>query len=98
VPVQAYVNFGRWVADCACASAEELKPRQQLFHCSGCKQLAEIAWPPDADEIGDALSTRPLANRNWSPAGHRQSHACGVPDGQTVAELKAETATYLGGK
>lgn len=99
----AYVNFGRWVADCPrqyCGNAVALEPKQVTFHCGsvgGCKLLAEVVWPVDADEIWEALSMRPVpGTRNWAPAGHRQAIACRVPDGQTVADLIAENYEYGG--
>lgn len=100
---RAYVNHGRWVADCPrpyCGNAVALEPRQTTFHCGsagGCQLIAEVVWPSDADEIWAALAVRPVpTTRNWAPAGHRQALACHVPDGQTVADLVAETAEYMG--
>jgi hypothetical protein len=99
----AYVNCGRWVADCPrphCNNAIALtsQPRQTMYHCAGedgCHVIAEVNWPNDADEIWDALQQRPVpATRNWAPAGHRQAVACGVPDGQTVSDLHAETKAH----
>jgi hypothetical protein len=95
---QAYCNWGRWVADCptGCGNAIALEPKQTQFHCvGGCNALAPVEWPADMDEIGQALQARPIERtRNWAPAGHRQSIACHVPDGQTVADLVAETNEY----
>ena len=94
----AYVNHGRWIADCTrphCNNAEKLEPRQAMFHCVNCHQIAPVTWPADADEIREVLDRRPVPQtRNWAPAGHRQALACGVPDGQTVADLLAENDEY----
>jgi hypothetical protein len=94
-PAYAYVNHGRWIADCTrrhCANAESLSPKQTMLHCSNCRLLAEVVWPPDPDAITDALAVRPVPQtRNWAPAGHRQALATRHPDGQTVADLIAET-------
>lgn len=98
VRAYAYVNHGRWVANCPrrhCANAEALAPKQATFHCSNCKLLAEVAWPTDPDAITEALVCRPVPQtRNWAPAGHRQAVAAGAPDGQSVADLVAETHEY----
>ncbi|XTZ17041.1 hypothetical protein ACQSSU_06590 [Micromonospora echinospora] len=94
----AYVNHGRWIADCPrlhCGNAEKLTPRQTTLHCSNCLLLSEVAWPPDPDRIWAALEARPVPQtRNWAPAGHRQAIACGVPDGQTVADLITENREH----
>lgn len=98
--VQAYVCHGRWIADCCrtdCANAEALEPKQTAYHCANCRQVAGVEWPADADDIWDALAVRPVPQtRNWAPAGHRQAHACRVPGGQTVADLRAETVQHMG--
>lgn len=98
---RAYVNLGRWVADCPrphCGGAMQLEPRQTVFHCGGldgCQVISEVVWPPDADEIWSVLAARPVpATRNWAPAGHRQALACHVPDGQTVADLLDENREH----
>jgi hypothetical protein len=91
---EAYVYQGQWIADCAhpdCANAEELKPKQTILYCTNCRQVAELRWPADVDEISRVLAVRPVPQtRNWAPAGHRQAVGCRVPDGQTVADLRAE--------
>jgi hypothetical protein len=99
---QAYCNHGRWVADCPrqyCGNAVALEPKQSTFHCAapvgGCQLLAEVEWPPNIDEIQEALQQRPVpGTRNWAPAGHWQAIACHVPKGQTVADLIAENNEY----
>jgi hypothetical protein len=87
-----------WIADCTrpdCANAEKLKPKQALFHCSYCMQVAELWWPADADAIAEVLDRRPVpSTRNWAPAGHRQAVSCHVPDGQTVADLIDENREH----
>lgn len=94
----AYVNHGRWVADCpqpGCTNAIALTPNQSLFHCAGlggCQQVSTVAWPVGADDIWAELRRRPSeSNQHWAPADHRQALVCGFPDGQTVADLRAET-------
>ena len=90
----AYVNHGRWLADCTrlgCANAEALEPRQTVLHCSNCHQITGVSWPEDADEITRVLGVRPVPQtRNWAPANHRQAVDCRLADGQTVADLIVE--------
>lgn len=91
---RAYVNFGRWIADCPidCGSAKQLQPGEAMFHCVECGHVANIEWPANADAIWDALNERPAKrNRNWFPSGHNLAVRSGSPHGQTVDELKAET-------
>ncbi|NUT53677.1 MAG: hypothetical protein HOV94_41270 [Saccharothrix sp.] len=97
----AYCNIGRWIADCPrphCSNAIALEPKQTSFHCGGhdgCKTIAPVEWPSDIDEISEALLARPVpATRNWAPAGHWQAIVTGFPEGQTAAELRAETAEH----
>lgn len=95
---RAYVNHGRWIADCTrtdCANAEALEPRQVTFHCSNCLQLADIEWPPDVDELWAVLLRRPVPQtRNWFPSGHELALRSGTPHGQTAADLEDENREH----
>lgn len=93
----AYVNYGRWVADCpaGCNSAAALAPHQPMFNCVECYAIAPIHWPDDADELWEALAARPKPNQNWFPSGHPLALRSGSPDGQTPDELRAETAEHM---
>lgn len=96
---RARINWGRWLADCPrsdCAGAEELTPRQAMFHCSSCGYLAEIDWPADPDGLWTVLLERPSPQtRNWYPAGHDEAMRAGLPHGQTPADLRDETRQHL---
>lgn len=94
---RARVNHGRWIADCPrryCANAMRLEPRQAMFHCGGeggCRMVADIEWPANADDIWQALLERPVpTTRNWYPNGHVEAAKLGLPHGQTADELRAE--------
>lgn len=95
---RAYVNHGRWIADCTrpyCANAEKLALGQPLFHCSNCQQIAEVEWPPDADGIWSVLAKRPVPQtRNWFPSGHDLALRSGTQHGQSVADLEDENREY----
>lgn len=95
---RAYVNHDRWIADCIrpyCANAESLQPRQGLFHCTNCRQMAEVEWPSNPDDIWRALARRPVPQtRNWFPSGHELAVRAGCPHGQTVADLEDENQRY----
>lgn len=94
---RAYVNFGRWVADCPwdCGSAAQLQPHQAVFQCIECHSISEIDWPGNADEIWEALGKRRAPrNRNWYPEGHLLAVRAGIPHGQSVKQLEDETAEF----
>lgn len=94
----AYVNFGRWIADCPteCGGALALNPGETSFFCAppgGCGFMAEVEWPGNADEIWNVLNERQAPkNRNWFPLGHSLALRAGCPSGQTVAQLREEAA------
>jgi hypothetical protein len=98
VPRVAYINHGRWVADCVrpyCGGAEALRPHQVVVECFECHLVAPVEWPREAQELWEALMVRPVpATRNWFPAGHRPAVRAGCPHGQTVDDLHAETAEH----
>jgi hypothetical protein len=91
----AYINSGRWIADCPrpfCTNAMMLEPGQSQFRCqSGCWLEASVEWPPDGQALWDELMRRPVAStRNWAPAGHPMARACHVETTETAADLRRE--------
>ncbi len=96
--VYAYVNHGRWIADCCrdyCNNAYALERNQLTFFCNpefqGCGMEAAIIWPLNVEEITAALSARPVpATRNWFPSGHELALRSGCAHGQTPRELMEE--------
>lgn len=84
--VLAYVNHGRWVADCPeCAggilASPDADPLSPVL-CRDCGAEVEIEYP-DARAIAEAehvLAQRRPENRNW------------LPDRESVDDLKAENA------
>lgn len=93
-PALAYVNHGRWVADCpspGCGGAM-LVLKGGEFLCGTCFNAAiggeyrPIEWPAEAAQIEALLIGRPLAvHMNWNP-------------GETLAQLEAENAVMMGGQ
>lgn len=79
-PVYAYVNHGRWVADCVCNGAE-LVQRGTRFLCGSCGLESPVVWPDDADDVDRVLEPRPPRNQNWRP-------------GETVGQLTAENIEH----
>ena len=66
--VQAYVNHGRWVADCACNGAELVAPGQEMV-CGSCGARNTVKFPgaPTLTKIEAALSRREPYRQNWHP-------------------------------
>ncbi len=64
--VLAYVNWGRWVADCACNGAELVAPNQEMV-CGSCGARNTVTFPGSRTKIEDALSQRKPVNQNWNP-------------------------------
>jgi hypothetical protein len=100
---RAYVNWGRWLADCprdGCLYAFALKPGQERYECrtkngEGCGAEATIEWPADAEQIDAELKRRPLQQtRNWFPRDHELAVATNSPHGQSVADLRAEAELH----
>lgn len=87
----AYVNHGRWLADCPFCRQTQVasKTDQRLFCCAeGCGNaqvggaFVKVAWPKDADKIEAELLKRATPDhRNWTP-------------GETVRDLRNENAQY----
>lgn len=69
--VQAYVNHGRWVADCECGGAEIVDPARPTFFCVSCGnaghggQSRAVEFPDYVAGIEIILAVRPIINRNW---------------------------------
>jgi hypothetical protein len=84
-PVVAYVNHGRWVADCPICNGAELVTPGDPYICQNClngaRQYRPVSFPPDIEEIEAALVARPLPlNRNWTT--------------ETAAMLRAENVSH----
>lgn len=96
---RAYVNYGRWIADCpaGCGSALALSERQATFHCVECQTVASVDWPKNSTEIWEALQERPARRyQNWFPSNHDLALKSGCPHGQSVKDLRDETKENLG--
>ena len=69
VPLKARINYGRWIVDCPCGSAELYF--DDKFICLSCKnkwidgKLCKVERPDNYLEIESVLEPRPLENQNW---------------------------------
>lgn len=89
-PVVAYVNGGRWIADCECGGAEVVDAVSRLFMCASCFNVAhghrwrlvEIPNERTLTVLERVLLERPdRRTRNWRPS-------------ESVAELIAENVAH----
>lgn len=89
-PIVAYVNEGRWVADCPlCNGAEWVDLRDPRFFCQSCFNAdagggflpVEVPDPEERAEIDTALSRRPAGNQHWTRR-------------ETAADLRAENRAH----
>ena len=76
--ILAYINLGRWVADCACNGGELVAPGEQML-CGSCGAKNTVKFPDKKtrERIDKVLLQRDSYNQNW------------LPD-ETVAELVAQ--------
>lgn len=87
-PAIAYVNYGRWVADCpaGCGAAMLVDP-ELPFLCGECFNEGIgglwrlVKWPAERLAIETELELRLARNAHWSP-------------GETVAALRRENAAH----
>lgn len=92
--VVAYVNHGRWIAECPdCAGAQIVSEKERRFWCLNCgNATVNFAWrhvrmPQKRTAIETKLVLRPAARsdravtRNWLP-------------GETVEDLQRENAEH----
>lgn len=68
-PLQAYVNYGRWIFDCPCGNGVLCSPDDKDACCLECGLIHQVSFPTKKT-IQDAeqnLKWRPAKNRNWRP-------------------------------
>lgn len=103
----AYVNHGRWVAECpipGCGDARALYPQDPVtgipsptpVYVQRCASGHEfrLVVPPDEvrARIEAALAERTSEKRkNWFPKDHPYAVEAGFPHGQSVRDLQEET-------
>lgn len=111
-PVQAFVDFGRWLAKCdSCGGFCYVDPEEKIFFCLRCGNqnsgmARPVLFPTDTDKIEVALLARPAIedDRARNPV---EKAILGRPiveglarswhPGQTVDGLQAENERLLKG-
>lgn len=92
----AYVNHGRWVADCPhCNGGIMLDPTWPLAAClgAGCHRVFRaIAQPAEWAQIEEILAVRPVPHQHWGyERGVARSLTAPV---QSIADLHRENAEH----
>jgi hypothetical protein len=66
-PVLAYINHGRWLADCVCNGGELVSEGEDML-CGSCGTISPVTFPDGKDEIERLLLLRvsPIY-RHWRP-------------------------------
>ena len=84
-PLVAYVNQGRWVADCgSCPGGMAAWPEHELGACLSCGRVWRIVFPEDVAAVETLLEDRPARNRNFD-----------LRKGETLQSLTDENRLFL---
>lgn len=101
-PVLARVDFGRWIADCECGSANYVEPSEPVYYCATCGNAIyggvwrEVIFPDDRAEIEAELLKRTVqVNPKLKPMDAAINARSAVPGlmrswvpGETVETLR----------
>lgn len=102
-PVQARIDFGRWIADCECGGAEYVDPNEPIFFCMSCGNVdtghaaRRVIFPQQRAEIeAEVLMRQVKDNARLDPAARAlyAKAVDGIPrswnPGETVKDLKLQ--------
>ena len=95
-PIQARIDYGRWLADCECGGAEYVDPNEPLFFCLSCGNESNnhdarpVIFPSDIDEIEAALLEREVKNHVGMIGRPKGSLVRNWSPGETLDDLKDE--------
>lgn len=62
---RVYANRGRWIAECQCMSAAQVRPEVKTWCCQECGTGYQLLWPARRVEIEQLLRPRPIDHQNW---------------------------------
>lgn len=86
-PLEARVEYARWIVDCPNCNGAEFAFEDNLFLCSLCKnsdiegKARKVKMPRERKQIEMILAKRPIKNRHWNP-------------NQTVKDLERENTSH----
>jgi hypothetical protein len=64
--VYAQINHGRWIANCACHSAQIVSPADARMWCVECGTgWWQVVFPPNPDAVEASLDGLPRSEQNW---------------------------------
>lgn len=98
----AYIDWGRWVANCPappCSNALKIQQGQEQWECryqisddpptyGGCGTRAPIDWPADPAAVMAPLLTLSEADRHWHPDDDRRREAQEKEQAETDAAMQ----------
>ena len=105
LPVQARIDFGRWIADCECGGAEYVDPDDPVFFCQSCGnaevdgKLRKVIFPKpeERDLIEKAVLERAvevIPGLNAHNQALRAKSVDGIPrswrPGESVEQLREQ--------
>ena len=64
-PLVAYLNWGRWVADCPCNSGLLIGNGSGVYRCRDCGERSQVRMPVEWQEAERLCRNRPPKHRNW---------------------------------
>ncbi len=82
-PLDARIEYGRWIVDCPNCGNAEFAFEDKLFFCSLCHnsningQVRKVKMPKERTGIENVLGTRCIVNRHWK-------------DTETIKDLESE--------
>lgn len=79
--VHAYINHGRWVADCPNCNGAELVASGMPMVCGSCGAEHAVTFPRNRPKLEEVLTVREMRLQNWLP-------------GQTPSDLLAENIEH----
>ena len=84
-PLQAKINYGRWVIECPNCNNAEFAFEDRLFFCTQCNngngELRKVILPTKRKQIEKVLGKRLIVNRHWK-------------SGETIDSLIAENKEH----
>ena len=71
IPLNARIEFARWIVDCPNCNSAEFAFEDNLFYCSLCKnsdvggKTRTVKMPKERKQIEGILGVRQIINRHW---------------------------------
>ena len=72
-PLDARIEYARWIVDCPTCHSAEFAFEDKLFLCSNCNNsdvgglIRKVKFPSIRKQVEDILGKRKIVNRHWYP-------------------------------